>query len=168
MLDPMTRFTHLRTPLNKFTFKMPQIRRWVESMAIGRTLNLFSGEVELDIDEIRNDIRPEMKATYHMDALEFAQSYAGKPFDTVLLDPPYSYRKSMEMYEGKVRSPFNALKDALCPIITPMGRVITFGYHSVSMGRSRGFEVSEICIMSHGGAIHDTIATVEDRQKDLC
>jgi hypothetical protein len=47
-------------------------------------------------------------------------------------------------------------------------RVITFGYHSVSMGRSRGFEVSEICIMSHGGAIHDTIATVEDRQKDLC
>lgn len=41
------------------------------------------------------------------------------------------------------------------------GRVITFGYHSVSMGKRRGFTQERILLMSHGGAIHDTIAVVE-------
>ena len=41
------------------------------------------------------------------------------------------------------------------------GRVITFGYHSISMGKSRGFSQEKILLMSHGGAIHDTIAVIE-------
>ena len=60
---------------------------------------------------------------------------------------------------------FNQLKNSLLKVLTICGRVITFGYHSVSMGEKRGFYVEEICVMSHGGAIHDTIATVEVRYK---
>jgi hypothetical protein len=44
----------------------------------------------------------------------------------------------MEMYGGKITSPFNALKDGICKILKDNGSVITFGYHSVSMGKKRG------------------------------
>jgi len=155
------KFYYLKTPLNKYTFKMPKIRHWVESVAEGYCLNLFAGETILKINEVRNDIRAEMNADYKMDALKFCQQWTGNKFNTVILDPPYSYRKSMEMYGGKVTSPFNALKDAILNIITNNAIVITFGYHSVSMGLLRGFKTEGICLMSHGGAIHDTIATLE-------
>lgn len=133
------RFYYLKTPLNKYTFKMPKIGEWVESTVEGRCLNLFAGETKLDINEIRNDIRKEMNADYNLDALDFCRRWVGPKFNTVILDPPYSYRKSMEMYDGKVMSPFNALKDAILNIITDNAIVITFGYHSVSMGQKRGF-----------------------------
>lgn len=155
------KLTYMRTPLYKMTFSISTIRRWVEEVCEGRTLNLFAGETCLNIAEVRNDIRDDMPADYHEDALKFVREWEGKDFDTVLLDPPYSYRKSMEMYDGAVSSPFNALKDALPQVLSPNGIVICFGYHSVNMGRSRGFEQEEILLMSHGGAIHDTIAVVE-------
>lgn len=155
------KFTHLKAPLNKYTFKNKKIRGWVESRCEGLTLNLFAGKTILDsIKEIRVDIRDNMPAHHHEDALMFVNR-AIMGYDTILLDPPYSYRKSMEKYEGAIVSPFKQLKDALPRILMPSGIIITFGYHSVSMGGGRGFEVEEICIVSHGGAIHDTIATVE-------
>jgi len=158
------KFYYIKTPLNKYTFKMPKIRKWVESIAEGYCLNLFAGMTKLNLNEVRNDIREEMNAEYHLDALDFCKQWTGNKFDTVILDPPYSYRKSMEMYGGKITSPFNILKDEILNIITENAIVITFGYHSVSMGSVRGFKTEGICLMSHGGAIHDTIATVERRK----
>jgi hypothetical protein len=148
------------------TFSVEPIRQWTVSWCRGRTLNLFAGETKLpEVRETRNDIRPEMPADYHVDALEFVKTWKGKPFHTIILDPPYSYRKSMEMYDGAVQSPFNAIKNGLLKIITEKARVITFGYHSVVMGHNRGFSGVAILLMSHGGAIHDTIAVVEKRIK---
>ena len=156
------KFTHMKTTLNRYTFSNKRIREWVESHCEGMTLNLFAGKTELNIDETRVDSNPEMLAHYHMDALEYLRNYNYKfRFSTVLLDPPYAYRKSMEMYKGHVASPFKQLKDEIPRVLSPGGIVITFGYHSVSMGKSRGFEVEHILLMSHGGAIHDTIATIE-------
>ena len=157
------KFSYLQTPLNKYTFKSSKIRTWVEGVVEGTVLNLFAGQTLLQCCEVRNDIRETMPADFHMDALELVREWDAELFDTILLDPPYSFRKSMEMYEGKKMSPFNQLKDALLPILRPRGIVVTFGYHSVVMGKIRGFEVEHICLMSHGGAIHDTIATVERR-----
>jgi len=154
-------FTFLQTPLNRYTFKSKKIKEWVENHVEGSVLNLFAGKTKLNCNEVRNDIDVKAEAAYHHDALEFCKLYNDAKFNTILLDPPYSYRKSMEMYEGRVMSPFNALKDEICKIISPNGIVITFGYCSVSMGKKRGFNVEHILIMSHGGAIHDTIATIE-------
>jgi hypothetical protein len=60
-------------------------------------------------------------------------------------------------------SRFNLLKNRLTTIMKPRGNVITFGYHSVSMGAGRGFQQECLLVMSHGGAIHDTIAISERR-----
>jgi len=155
------KFTYMKTPLNKYTFKSTKIREWVESQVEGRVLNLFAGKTFLNCSEVRNDIREEMDARYHLDALKFVKRCKDSRFNTVLLDPPYSYRKSMEMYGGKVMSPFNALKASIPRILIKRGIVITFGYHSVSMGTGRGFVQEHLLVISHGGAIHDTIAIKE-------
>jgi len=40
-----------------------------------------------------------------------------------------------------------------------------FGCHSISMGKKRGFKQEHLLVMSHGGAIHDTIVIVERKIK---
>lgn len=156
---------YMQTPLHRYTFSNKRIRTWVEENCSGKVLNLFAGETKLNADEIRNDLRPEALADFHMDALDFVIKWRRHKFDTVILDPPYSFRKSMEMYEGKITSPFNALKDKIINIINPNASVITFGYHSVCMGKKRNFIQEKILLMYHGGAIHDTIAIKERLNK---
>ncbi len=160
------KFSYMKTPLRRYTFENKRIKEWVEEHVEGNALNLFAGKTLLNCHEVRNDLREEMPADYHMDALDFVAAWQGDPFGTVILDPPYAYRKSMEMYDGAVSSPFNQIKNLLPNIMTPTGIVITFGYHSNVMGEKRGFEQEELLIMSHGGAIHDTLAIVERRVKD--
>lgn len=152
---------HIRCPLHRYTFSVMAIRQWVEQQCEGRVLNLFAGPTKLAVDELRNDLDKAMPADHHLDALQFLREWQGEPFDTILLDPPYAIRKSMELYKGIVCSPFRQLKDAISHCLAPGGLVITFGYHSVVMGSSRGFTPERLAIFSHGGAIHDTIASVE-------
>lgn len=155
-------FDYIKCPLNRYTFKVKPIKEWVEKECEGLTLNLFAGITKLNINEIRNDLDTiNAIADYHMDAVEFLWTWKGDKFNTVLLDPPYSYRKSMEMYKGIRCSPFKQLKDEIENVIADNGKVITFGYHSNTMGTGRGYEVEKIALFSHGGAIHDTIASVE-------
>lgn len=167
------RFTYFKTPLRRYTFENKKIKKWVEENSEGLSLNLFAGKTKLDIDEIRVDIRNEMIADYYMDALDFVIKWStgnignGKLFNTVILDPPYAYRKSMEMYDGAVSSSFNKIKDYIPKILYDNGIVITFGYHSVVMGEKRGFDQENILLMSHGGAIHDTIAVIERKNDKM-
>lgn len=154
-------FDHICCPLHRYTFRVKAIRNWVEQNCEGRVFNLFAGSTKLAIDEIRNDLDPEMPADFHQDALGLLRGWRGEKFKTILLDPPYAYRKSMELYKGMVCSPFRQLKDVIPDCLEPGGQVITFGYHSIVMGRNRGFNLERLALFSHGGAIHDTIATVE-------
>lgn len=154
-------FDYIKCPINRWTFKVNAIREWVEKTCEGKTLNLFAGRTILNIDEVRNDLDDDAIKDYQEDALQFLKEWKGDKFDTILLDPPYAYRKSMELYKGIKASPFRQLKDVIPPVLKPNGLVITFGYHSNTMSKGRGFKVERIALFSHGGAIHDTIASVE-------
>lgn len=160
----MVQFEHIRCPLHRYTFSVRPIRQWVERHCEGKVLNLFAGQTLLAVDELRNDLDPDMPADFHLDALAFVRGWRGDRFNTILLDPPYAFRKSMELYRGHVCSPFRQLKDEIPHILAPNGLVITFGYHSVVMGTQRGFITERIALFSHGGAIHDTIAVLERRR----
>ncbi len=162
------KFDYIKAPLNRYTFLIKPIREWVEQNCEGIVLNLYGGKTRLNTNtnftkEISNDLDETMPTDYHKDALQLVQEWNGGKFNTIVLDPPYAARKSMEMYGGRMASPFNQLKDVLPTILENKGIIITFGYHSVSMGKIRGFEVEKILLISHGGAIHDTIATIERR-----
>jgi len=164
----MLKFTYMKTPLYRYTFKNKKVNKWVVDNCEGRVLNLFAGKYKLlGANEIRNDVRVDMPADYHMDALEFVKRWEGKKFNSIVLDPPYAYRKSMEMYEGAISSPFNQIKNEILRILEPRGIVITFGYHSNVMGKGRNFDQEHILLMSHGGAIHDTIAVIERRNDGI-
>jgi len=159
------KFDYIKCPLHRYTFDVKPIRDWVELNCVGYTLNLFAGKTKLNINEVRNDLDNDAIFDFQMDALQFVREWKGEKFETVLLDPPYAYRKSMEMYKGIKASPFRQLKDEILRILKTNGIVITFGYHSVSMGINRGFIVDKVALFSHGGAIHDTIATIEIKIK---
>ena len=161
----MIELEYLKTPLNKYTFSIKPIRSWVERNSKGRVLNLFAGKTKLNLNELRIDLDETMNADIYMEAYEFIGDCKEK-FDTIILDPPYAYRKSMEMYNGKKASKLNQIKDLIPNLLNKNGIVITFGYHSVSMGKKRGFKQIKILLMSHGGAIHDTIAVIERGGED--
>ncbi|MGD9157224.1 MAG: hypothetical protein PVG39_02345 [Desulfobacteraceae bacterium] len=159
----------INTNLRRYTFECPKIKKWVESKSSGLVLNLFAGKTKLKLNEIRNDVDETMDADYHMDALDFVIQWAYlkeyRKFDTVVLDPPYSYRKSMEMYKGHLNSRFKRIADNLKYIIHPHAKIISLGYHSSFMGKVRGYRLENLCVFAHGGAQHCTIGIVETKGK---
>lgn len=154
----------INTNLRRYTFESPKIKKWIESNSSGKVLNLFAGKTKLDLDEIRNDIDHEAVADYNEEALDFVLNWRGCKFDTIILDPPYSYRKSMEMYKGNLNSRFKLIADNLDRILKKNGKIISFGYHSTFMGKKRNYYLDRMCIFAHGGAQHCTIAIIEKRR----
>lgn len=151
----------INTNLKRYTFQSPKIKKWVEENSNGKCLNLFAGKTKLNLDEIRNDIDNEMLAENHLDALEFVKKCKIK-FDTIILDPPYAYRKAMEMYKGNYTSKFKLIADKIPRLLKKNGKVISFGYHTTFMGKKRGFELEKLCVFAHGGAQHATIGIIEN------
>jgi len=159
---------YFKTPIDKYTFRSKDIRLWVEELCKEKlTLNLYAGCTKLNINETRNDSNKEMPADYHYDAADFCRYFSrfGGIFDAIILDPPYSERKSMELYDGHKRSRFNIVLDLLPTMLAENGIVITFGYNSNVMGKTRNFKLERLGMFCHGGAIHDTIASVERKNK---
>jgi hypothetical protein len=151
----------INTNLRKYTFQSPKIKKWVEENSVGKCLNLFAGKIRLDLDEIRNDIDKEMPADYHIDAYEFVKKCKTK-FDTIIIDPPYSYRKSIEMYNGNYTSKFRLIADEVPRLLKKDGKVISFGYHTTFLGKNRGFQLDKLCVFAHGGSQHATIGIIEN------
>ena len=162
--DNLTELTLINTNLRRYTFQSLKIKEWVESRSHGYVLNLFAGKTLLNLEEIRVDIDATMNAHFYIDALEFVNTWYGHSFDTIILDPPYSYRKGMEMYNGNLCSKFKLIADNIPRILHADGVVISFGYHSTFMGKVRGYDLKELCVFAHGGAQHCTIGIVEQKK----
>lgn len=156
-------FTYLTQPPKRYTFQQPKLKEWTEYWCKEKVLNLFAGLVKLNIDEVRVDINEEMLADYYMDAEEFVNMAIKEnmKFDTIILDPPYNLRKSREKYEGRYIGSFTKIKNLLPQILNNNGYIIHFGYDSVGMSKSRGFEKIAICLVCHNGDHNDTICLVE-------
>lgn len=125
-----------------------------------------------------NDLNPQTMAEYHMDAIEFMWMLKNKGVaaDVVLVDPPYSPRQVKECYDsighkmeqsdallGAVRK---RLKAAICGVLRPRGKVLTFGWNSVGMGSGLGFDLLEILLVCHGSDHNDTICIVEQWNRE--
>jgi len=159
----MMEFEYMYQPPKKFTFEQPKLKRWTEKWCKGKVLNLFAGKTLLQVDEYRVDSNKDMKADYYGDAHEFIKT-TNMRFDTIILDPPYSIRKSYEKYKGHyIGSKWTIIKKDLLCVMNQNCRIISFGFNSQGMGRSKGFEKIAFCLVCHNGDHNDTIATVEDR-----
>tara|TARA_R100000656_G_C3897953_1_gene118089 strand:- start:34 stop:549 length:516 start_codon:yes stop_codon:yes gene_type:complete len=162
-----TKLELINTNLRRYTFESPKIKKWVEDNSNGKVLNLFAGKTLLELDEIRNDIDVESVSDYKMDAVDFVKKWEGHRFDTIVLDPPYSYRKAMEMYNGNYSSRFKILANELIRITHEDTKFISFGYHTTFMGAIRGYDLSNLCVFAHGGAQHCTIGIIETKRIEI-
>lgn len=160
----MTELEIINTNLRRYTFECPKIKQRVEDNSSGRCLNLFAGITKLNLDEVRNDIDTNALADYNKDAVDFVKEWDWEPFDTIILDPPYAYRKAMEMYQGNYTSRFKMLADELQRIVKPTTKIISLWYHSTFMGNVRWYKLEKLCVFAHWGSQHCTIWIIETKK----
>lgn len=56
-------------------------------------------------------------------------------------------------------------KKEISRIVKVGGYVMTFGWNSGGIGKTKGFEIVEILMVAHGGWHNDTIVTIEKKVK---
>lgn len=152
---------------NKWTFCIKPIKELLQQEINGEFIDPFAGK--FSPCKITNDLNPDIPADYHMDAIDFLKQFPRDAVDGVLYDPPYSPRQVKECYAGiqgnikwDGRTTFwSKTKDEIARIIKPGGKVICFGWNSMGLGRNRGFQMTRILLVPHGGTRNDTICTVE-------
>jgi hypothetical protein len=128
------------------------------------------------IAKITNDLNPQMRCDYSMDALDFLKLFKDQSIDFVFYDPPYSLRQVSECYKSvgievtteTTQSSWRTKHiNEISRIIKPDGIVMCFGWNSSGIGKKRGFDLIEILLVAHGGSHNDTIVTVERKIKKL-
>lgn len=120
---------------------------------------------------LTNDLNPEFDTTYHMDALEFLKMLPNESADLVLYDPPYSITQASQLYKEYGRDKLEvsvsnmkywaSCKDNIARILKKSGVCLCFGWNTNGIGKSRGFEMTDILIVAHGGSKNDTLCTRE-------
>lgn len=156
---------------NGKTFTIKPIKEFVEAEVKkgGVIIDPFANDSKYGT--ITNDLNPEFDTDYHLDALTFLKSLPDSSADLVLYDPPYSITQAAQLYHsyGKEKLEINVAnmkywaecKDHIARILKVGGRCLCFGWNTNGIGKSRGFEMTEILIVSHGGSKNDTLCTLE-------
>ncbi len=160
---------------NRWTFRIPPIAALL-SRYIGdgqRWFDPFAGESTLA--EFTNDLNPARDTQHHLDALEYIRQLEGL-YRGVLFDPPYSYQQMKECYDaigaGGITSRhatnfYGDLREAIEDKIEIGGLAISFGWNSIGMGKTHGFEIIEVLLVCHGRAHNDTIVTVDRKIRSI-
>ncbi len=156
---------------NSNTFSVKPIGDFVRRYVSTSEMSIDPFARDGEFATITNDLNPNTNAEYHLDALDFLFQCRGfSGFDLGIFDPPYSPRQLSECYQQVGRKATMAdtqskswsdWKNALAPLIIVGGYVLSFGWNSVGMGKSRGFEIEEILMVCHGGMHNDTICLAE-------
>ena len=158
---------------NKDTFSVPPIGAFVKRYLAQSRVSVDPFARNKDWATYTNDLNPNTSAQRHLDAEEFLHQLAveGVRADLIILDPPYSPRQISECYtevglkvtmkDTQSAVLYQRVRDAAAKVIADGGVVLSFGWNTVGMGRTRGFEIVEILLCCHGGAHNDTICMAE-------
>jgi len=158
---------------NRWTFRIEPIRELIEEeMDDGLWVDPFAGKS--DLADVTNDINPKFDTDYNEDVIEFLNRFDRNSVDGVLFDPPYTLRQLKECYEDVGRELtleetkdgfWTKCKDIISEITNVGGKVISFGYNSCGIGKTRGFEKKRILLVCHGGKHNDTICVVDVKEQ---
>jgi len=143
------------------------VRRWIS----GVSADPFARNSQLAT--YTNDLTPDTHAESHLDAVDFLETLRGGDIelDCAIFDPPYSPGQIKECYNNIGRDVtgkdtqnaalYKRVRDAIHPLVKNGGVVLSFGWNSAGMGKTRGYEIEEILLVAHGGAHNDTICLAE-------
>jgi hypothetical protein len=159
---------------NSNTFEIPCIKKLVYKYVNQAELTIDPFANNCKIANITNDLNPDYNTDYHLDALAFLKQFSDNSIDCVLYDPPYSLRQVSECYKNvgipvtmeTTQSSWRRRHiDEIQRILKPGGSALCFGWNSNGVGKTRGFTLTEILIVAHGGSHNDTICTVEIKEQ---
>lgn len=154
------------------TFLLPPVSRLLDRWLNGREVVVDPFARNSKRGTITNDLNPNTEAKFHLLADDFCKLHEdGVRADAVLFDPPYSPRQISECYQQVGRQAttrdtqsarlYKTVKDSLDKMLKPGGVSICCGWNSMGMGITRGYEMVEVMLVTHGAAHNDTIVTVE-------
>ena len=157
---------------NKNTFSIKPIKEFVKSYLEVSLVSIDPFARDCEWFTYSNDLNPDTKAKYHLDAIDFLKLINEQEIkaDLLVFDPPYSVRAVAECYKGIGRtvtqedtqsSFYSNIKNEIMKIVKKNGYVLSFGWNSGGIGKTRGFEIIEIMLVSHGGCHNDTICVAE-------
>jgi hypothetical protein len=158
---------------NSNTFSIRPIRDLIQKYHHQNSIDPFANSNK--IASVTNDIDPQFKTDYNLDATEFLKLLPSSSVDLVLYDPPYSPRQISEVYKKfgisvnmqTTQSKYwSDQKKEISRITTLNAICITCGWNSGGIGAKYGFDIIEILLVPHGGWHNDTIVTVERKIKE--
>lgn len=167
------RFSRCFAMPNAETFSVKPIGEFVQRFLADAKVSVDPFARDRNWTTYTNDIDLATSAQSHQDAETFLKGLAARGIaaDLVLFDPPYSPRQISEHYRaaglevgrqdtqsGRL---YRRVRDAIDPIVKPGGIVLSFGWQSVGMGITRGYELFETMLVAHGGGHNDTICIAE-------
>jgi len=156
---------------NRWTFTIKPIKELLKNEIKDNELWVDPFAGKNSPASITNDLNGKIEASYHLDALKFLKTLEKEQYHGVLFDPPYSITQAKRCYEGygmdkleiKPTSMkyWSECKNEMARILCPGGKAICFGWNSMGLGKNRGFKITRILLVPHGGSKNDTIITVE-------
>ena len=155
---------------NKQTFTIGPIKELLDRYIDGGVIiDPFAGIWGNSPGTITNDLNPEAPTTHNMDALEFVRSLETDSADVVIYDPPYSITQAVTAYKAFGATKFKPhmmdywanIKTELARICKPTGVAICMDWSGMGLNKTRGFEVIEFLVVTHGGSKNATLVTVE-------
>jgi len=153
---------------NKNTFSIKPIREVIDKYHFWKSIDPFANSNK--IANITNDIDPQYWTDFNLDAIDFLKTFQESSVDTVLFDPPFSPRQVSECYKKMwmtvnmqtTQSSFRwNLKKEIQRVTKKWAIVMSFGWNSWWIGKTKWFEQIEILIVAHWWWHNDTIVTVE-------
>lgn len=157
---------------NKNTYQIPAVNKLISKYY---RQEYESADPFANINRIckyTNDLDPEYKCEYNMDALDFLKQFKSESLDFILFDPPYSPTQVKACYNklnktadlaSTSASYWSNLKNEIARILKPGSIVISFGWNTNGIGKQHEFEIIEILLVYHGAQHNDTICTVEKK-----
>lgn len=155
---------------NKWTFQMKPIYNFIidsiNNNDVTTILLPYAGMTRFPHNKLYTyiDINPEMPQPCHYgDAVDVLESFIndGKTFDMAIVDPPFTEFQRLRTYRNKKRSNITVIKDQIKEL--GVNRVITCGFNSNGMGKSRGFKKERLIIVATGGNHNDFLILEESR-----
>ena len=85
---------------NHRTFSIPAIKRLIHKYLDPKMISIDPFANESKLAKITNDLNPDFKTDFNLDAVDFLKTFADNSVDFVFYDPPYSLRQVSECYKN--------------------------------------------------------------------
>ena len=115
--------------------------------------------------DLTNDLNPNTKAKYNLDAFEFLKTIPDNSTKLILFDPPFSQRQEIEKYGSNNLYASDSNKISLITkefqrILLAGGIVIKLGYNSTKI---KNLDLIDCLIVNFGGSRNDVIITIHKK-----